>query len=174
MDLETAEIASPVGPWRVAATAQGVCLLHFGADRDEVQALLARRFGPLTLREAKDPGGAVSRLKAYFGGDLRAIDALPVDTGGTVFQQSVWTALRDIPAGRTSCYSELAARIGRPAAVRAVGAANGQNPVAVIVPCHRVISSDGGLGGFAGSGGTMVETKRQLLELEGSSPPTLF
>jgi methylated-DNA-[protein]-cysteine S-methyltransferase len=163
MQVEAAEIASPVGGWCLAASPQGVCLLHLEADWDAVGASLARRFGPVSLRDAKDPWEAVSRLAAYFAGDLRAIDAIPVDTGGTPFQRSVWSALRGIAAGRTTCYSELAARIGRPSAVRAVGAANGANPVAVIVPCHRVIGKDGGLTGYGGG----LERKAWLLRHEG-------
>jgi O-6-methylguanine DNA methyltransferase len=163
MELETAEVASPVGPWGLVATAQGVCLLHHNANWDEVGRELARRFGPVVLKDAKDPCGAASRLRAYFGGDLQAIDSVPVDTGGTVFQRAVWAALRRIPAGRTTCYSALAAEIGRPYAVRAVGAANGANPVAVIVPCHRVIGKSGGLTGYAGG----LERKAFLLRHEG-------
>jgi methylated-DNA-[protein]-cysteine S-methyltransferase len=140
-----------------------VCLLHFEVDWDAAGAALARRFGPVSLRDAPDPCGAVSRLAAYFSGDLRAIDGIPVDTGGTAFQMSVWSALREIPVGRTACYSDLAARIGKPSATRAVGAANGQNPVAVIVPCHRVIGKDGSLTGYGGG----LERKAWLLRHEG-------
>jgi methylated-DNA-[protein]-cysteine S-methyltransferase len=163
MRLQTAEVASPLGPWLLAASDQGVCLLHVEGDWGTLEAALARRFGEVTLERAKDPCQAVSRLQDYFGGDLRAIDKIPVDTGGTEFQQSVWTALRGIPAGRTTCYSDLAARIRRPSAVRAVGAANGANPVAVIVPCHRVIGKDGGLTGYGGG----LERKAWLLRHEG-------
>jgi O-6-methylguanine DNA methyltransferase len=163
MELETSEVPSPVGPWAVVATPQGVCLLHHNANWDEVGRELARRFGPVSLKDANDPCGAASRLHAYFEGDLRAIDSVPVDTGGTTFQRAVWAALRRIPAGRTTCYSALASEIGRPAAVRAVGAANGANPVAVIVPCHRVIGKSGGLTGYAGG----LERKAFLLRHEG-------
>jgi O-6-methylguanine DNA methyltransferase len=164
MQLQVADVRSPVGPWSVVASAQGVCLLHFDVDRAAAAALLARRFGPVTLEDARDPMEAVSRLEAYLAGDLRAIDAVPVDTGGTPFQQAVWSALRGIPAGRTTFYADLAARVGRPAAVRAVGAANGANPVAVIVPCHRVIGKDGGLIGYGGG----LERKAWLLRHEGA------
>ena len=153
----------PLGTWSLAASPLGLCLLHFEADWDYVGKALTRRFGPVSLAEGKDPCGAASALRAYFGGDLRAIDAVPVDPGGTEFQQAVWSALRRIPVGRTTCYSELAARIGRPAAVRAVGAANGANPVAVVIPCHRVIGKDGGLIGYGGG----LERKAWLLRHEG-------
>jgi O-6-methylguanine DNA methyltransferase len=163
MHLDTAEVASPVGTWLVAATPTGLCLLHGGSDWDDAGALLARRFGPVSLGDAADPCGAVSRLDAYFAGDLGAIDALPVDTGGTEFQRAVWTALRGIPAGRTLSYSELAARVGRKRSTRAVGAANGANPVAVVIPCHRVIGKDGSLTGYGGG----LERKAWLLRHEG-------
>jgi O-6-methylguanine DNA methyltransferase len=163
MHLDTAEVASPIGPWSLAATPRGLCLLHGGADWEAVGESLSRRFGPVSLADAPDPVGAVSRLRAYFGGDLAAIDELPVDMGGTEFQQAVWAALRRIPVGRTVCYSELAARIGRPRSTRAVGAANGANPVAVVVPCHRVIGRDGSLIGYGGG----LERKAWLLRHEG-------
>jgi methylated-DNA-[protein]-cysteine S-methyltransferase len=101
-------------------------------------------------------------VEAYFGGDLTAFDAVVVKTGGTVFQQAVWAALRAIPAGETRSYGQLAAAIGSPRAVRAVGLANGSNPVGVIVPCHRVIGANGTLTGYAGG----LERKRWLLAHE--------
>jgi O-6-methylguanine DNA methyltransferase len=104
-------------------------------------------------------------LEAYFDGDLGAIDTLPVETGGTELQRSVWAALRAIPAGETRSYGALAAQIARPTAARAVGHANGANPVGVVVPCHRVIGADGSLTGYAGG----IERKRWLLAHEGVS-----
>ena len=163
MHLEAAEVRSPVGVWALVASPRGVCLLHGGADWDAFGTELQRRFGPVSLADAKDPFEAVSRLRAYFAGELNAIDRLPVDLGGTAFQQSVWAALRRIPPGRTACYSDLAATIGRPTATRAVGAANGANPVAVVVPCHRVIGKGGSLTGYGGG----LERKAWLLRHEG-------
>ena len=104
-----------------------------------------------------------SALRAYLAGRLDALDALPVDAGGTPFQRECWAALRTIPAGTTWSYRQLAAAIGRPAAVRAVGLANGANPVGIVVPCHRVIGADGSLTGYGGG----LERKRWLLEHEG-------
>jgi methylated-DNA-[protein]-cysteine S-methyltransferase len=101
-------------------------------------------------------------MRAYFAGNLTAIDDLPVATGGTDFQRQVWRALRQIPCGETISYGELARRIDRPAAVRAVGLANGSNPISVVVPCHRVIGSDGSLTGYGGG----IERKRWLLTHE--------
>jgi O-6-methylguanine DNA methyltransferase len=108
------------------------------------------------------PAPVTEALTAYFDGDLRALDAVPTVTGGTDFQRSVWAALRDIPPGETEGYGQLAARIGRPSASRAVGAANGANPVAIIVPCHRVIGASGSLTGFGGG----LSRKAWLLEHE--------
>jgi methylated-DNA-[protein]-cysteine S-methyltransferase len=119
------------------------------------------------LTVATDPAGISSRLRAYFGGDLAALDAIEVDTGGTSFQQDVWRALREIPVGKTVSYGELARRIGRPSATRAVGLTNGLNPCAVVVPCHRVIGADGSLTGFGGG----LHRKRWLLEHEGAQLP---
>ena len=163
MHLEAAEVRSPVGVWSLVASPRGLCILHGGADWDDLGSALQRRFGPVSLADAKDPFEAVSRLRAYFAGELGALDTLPVDTGGTDFQQSVWTALRRIPPGRTSCYSDLAKAVGRPTATRAVGAANGANPVAVVIPCHRVIGKDGSLTGYGGG----LERKAWLLRHEG-------
>src|SRR5690606_4692756 len=112
------------------------------------------------------PRAVRTAVSAYFGGDLTALDGLTVQTGGTDFQRSVWTALRAIPAGQTRSYGQLAAAIGSPKAVRAAGLANGQNPIAVIVPCHRVIGANGTLTGYAGG----LERKRWLLAHEGARP----
>jgi methylated-DNA-[protein]-cysteine S-methyltransferase len=104
-------------------------------------------------------------MRAYFKGDIAAIDNLPVETAGTPFQTSVWRALRRIRGGKTISYAELARRIGKPRAVRAAGLANGQNPISIVVPCHRVIGSDGSLTGYGGG----LPRKKWLLEHEGGS-----
>jgi len=109
---------------------------------------------------------ATEQLAAYFAGELTVFD-LPLAPQGTEFQQRVWRALRDIPYGETISYAELARRIGKPQAVRAVGGANGRNPISIIVPCHRVIGSDGALTGFGGG----IERKRWLLRHEASHIP---
>ncbi len=123
--------------------------LHYGKTGYEVQA--ARTRSPARLA-----------LEAYFEGELAAIDAIRTQTAGTDFQRKVWAALRAIPVGTTVSYGQLAARIERPAAVRAVGAANGANPIPIIVPCHRVIGADASLTGFGGG----LERKRWLLAHE--------
>jgi methylated-DNA-[protein]-cysteine S-methyltransferase len=107
-----------------------------------------------------------NKLSAYFAGELSALAGLTVLTGGTPFQRQVWAALRKIPIGKTTSYGALAQRIGRPNAIRAVGLANGANPVGVVIPCHRVIGADGSLTGYAGG----LERKRWMLEHEGALP----
>lgn len=104
---------------------------------------------------------AVNQLTEYFAGQRRTFD-LPLAAKGTTFQQHVWQLLRDIPYGQTASYSDIAQRLGKPKAVRAVGAANGRNPISIIVPCHRVIGADGSLTGYAGG----LARKSQLLNLE--------
>lgn len=129
--------------------------------------LLQRQYGAGTirLRAAPRPSAASRALRAYFDGDTGCLASLPVASNGTGFQRMVWDALRQIPPGQTVSYGALAARIGRPTAVRAVGLANGANPVSIVVPCHRVIGADGALTGFGGG----VERKRWLLAHEGAS-----
>ncbi|WP_445940390.1 methylated-DNA--[protein]-cysteine S-methyltransferase [Pseudomonas sp.] len=118
-------------------------------------------------RSATDELDKVRRqLDEYFAGRRQRFE-LPLAPQGTAFQQAVWQALQAIPFGRTSCYSDLAAEIARPKAVRAVGAANGANPIAIIIPCHRVIGRDGSLTGYAGG----LPRKALLLKLEGAQLP---
>jgi methylated-DNA-[protein]-cysteine S-methyltransferase len=152
---------SPIGPLTAGERTGRVCLLHFGADGPDIDPVLERWYpGEPRVRRALPQ--VADALRRYFGGDLAALDAVPAELNGTPFQKAVWQALRRIPPGTTISYGELARRIGQPTSVRAVGAANGANPVAVIVPCHRVIGSNGSLTGFGGGLGV----KRRLLELE--------
>ena len=136
------------------------------ADRKAMAAALTARYGPVTLVRVRDPYGISRRLRAYFAGEVQAIDAIAVETGGTPFQRRVWSALRRIPPGRTITYSELARAAGRPRAIRAAGAANGRNPVAIVVPCHRVVGKDASLTGYGGG----LQRKRWLLDHEGAVP----
>jgi len=125
--------------------------------------LLRQRYGTaFRLEPRRIPGALATSLSAYFKGNLSAIESLPVMTDGTAFQREVWSALRAIPCGTTISYGELARRIGRPAAVRAVGLANGSNPIGIVVPCHRVIGANGSLTGYGGG----LHRKRWLLEHE--------
>ena len=130
---------------------------------DRMHLLFSRHYGTqYTLKAARDPAGLTSALRAYLSGDLHVIDRLPVETEGTPFQRLVWCTLRGIPAGQTISYGKLAERIGKPRAVRAVGLANGANPVGIVVPCHRVIGADASLTGYGGG----IERKRWLLAHE--------
>ena len=160
--LEIARVDSPVGPLTLAAHEGRVCALSFG--RAGETASVVRRWYPdeTVVTESRDPGGTVTALTRYFDGDLDALDALAIELHGTAFQQRVWQQLRTVSAGRTASYADIARAIGAPAAVRAVGAANGSNPVALIVPCHRIIGSNGRLTGYGGG----LDRKRWLLDHE--------
>ena len=134
---------------------------------DRLHQLLRRQYGAgsIHLQAAPRPSAASHSLRAYFDGDTGCLASLPVATNGTGFQRIVWDALRQIPPGQTVSYGALAARIGQPKAMRAVGLANGANPVSIVVPCHRVIGANGTLTGFGGG----LERKRWLLAHEGAS-----
>jgi AraC family transcriptional regulator of adaptative response/methylated-DNA-[protein]-cysteine methyltransferase len=150
---------SPLGQMLIAATSKGICRLTF----DDSEESLRRLFPNATI--VKDDGG----MRELVEGALSAIEKplampdLPIDVAGTAFQEAVWRELRKIPAGETRSYADIAAAIGHPKAVRAVGSANGDNHVCVLIPCHRVIRSDGSLGGYGGG----IERKTKLLASEG-------
>jgi len=162
--LNLERVSTPIGDFLLAIDQAGRLHGAEWADHEALlQAQLCRHHGPkgFELRPvARTAAGAA--VRRYFRGELAAIDALPVAPGGTPFQHKVWRALRCIPGGETLSYAALAERIGRPTAVRAVGHANGANPISVIVPCHRVVGSDGSLTGYGGG----IERKRWLLEHE--------
>ena len=162
MIVETTTIDTPIGQLALAMRGAELCAVAFDGDLARIESALRRRFGEVALRREDDPAGIATRLRAYFAGNLDALDAVDVDTGGTAFQSRVWRGLRDIPVGRTVSYGELATALGMPRAVRAVGLANGANPVAIVVPCHRVIGADGSLTGYGGG----IERKRWLLAHE--------
>ena len=158
-------LATPIGELLVVTDDAGTLRAVDWSDHlPRFAKLLRRHNGETALRDRQDGNAATRALQAYFAGDLAAIDTLPVATNGTAFQQEVWHALRAVPVGTTVTYAELARRCGRPAAVRAAGFANGQNPVGIVVPCHRVIGSDGALTGYGGG----LHRKRWLLEHEGA------
>ena len=157
-------IATLVGEVLLVTDGEGaVRALDFADYEDRMMRLLARHAPGAVLTGGRAPETVRRAIEAWFNGDARALDGVAVKTGGTDFQRSVWAALRAIPHGQTRTYGQLAAAIGRPKAVRAAGLANGQNPVAVIVPCHRVIGANGTLTGYAGG----LERKRWLLRHEG-------
>lgn len=146
---------SPIGPLLLAGTELGLKLVSFAEGRR------AKAVDPGWREDAAIFAEVMEQLFSYFAGKRTAFD-LPLELEGTGFQKRVWTELRTIPYGETISYKELAERIGSPSAVRAVGAANGANPVPIIIPCHRVLGNDGGLTGFGGG----LPLKRKLLQLE--------
>jgi methylated-DNA-[protein]-cysteine S-methyltransferase len=165
IELLIDRLDTPIGELGIAADAAGrLCAVEWTDQGDRLERSLRLQYGPrgFSLTPAKNPARLTAALDAYFRGDLDAIDGLAVAARGTDFQRSVWRALRRIPCGETTSYGALAQRIGRPTAVRAVGHANGANPVSIVVPCHRVIGSDGSLTGYGGG----IERKRWLLAHE--------
>ena len=162
--IDLGKIDTPIGTLTVAARADRVCLLHFDASERSARAALARWYPGEPVRLSPDPGGAAATLRRYFAGELDALDTIDVEMNGTDFQKRVWSALRGVRAGQTASYSALARRIGVAHAVRAVGAANGANPVAIIVPCHRIIGANGTLTGYGGG----LRRKEWLLRHEGA------
>lgn len=153
-------VSTSLGPMLVAATQKGICRLSF----DEDEAALRQRFPRAQLLPADDA------MQAWIEGAVQAVENpsrmpdLPLDVAGTAFQEAIWQELRRIPVGETRTYADIAASVGKPGAVRAAGSANGANNVAVLIPCHRVIRSDGSLGGYAYG----LERKARLLEREGN------
>ena len=158
---------TPIGPMVLMARDATLLLLEFEDATDRVEREMRKRFGAVEHRAADDPFGLSSRVEAYFGGDIVAIEAIETDGGGTEFQRRVWAELKRIPCGITISYGELAARLGDRNAMRAVGLANGRNPISIVVPCHRVIGADGSMTGYGGG----VERKVWLLAHEGVHMP---
>lgn len=157
--------ASPIDDLELAWDEQGrLRLLQFAGGRTSGSAALARAYPGVAVEPGDIPEGIGGPLAAYFAGELEALERIPRALSGTAFQRTVWQALTTIPAGTTLSYGALARRIGLPNAMRAVGLANGQNPVAVVTPCHRVIGADGSLTGFGGG----LPRKIWLLEHEGA------
>lgn len=156
-------LKTPIGKLALVADEQGrLKAVGFTDGHSRMEEALESR----TYVRAQDPSGLTTAFQAYFDGELDAIDGLPVVFGGTEFQRAVWRGLLEIPCGETRSYGDLARRIGNPKAVRAVGLANGSNPLGIVVPCHRVIGSNGTLTGYGGG----IERKRWLLEHEGALP----
>ncbi|HEU5082644.1 MAG TPA: methylated-DNA--[protein]-cysteine S-methyltransferase [Acidimicrobiales bacterium] len=166
MTIRTTTVEYPLGTFHLAVRGEGrderVVAVSFDVDHFE---RLAERVRARFPDEPWEEGGsaAADALRRYVDGDLAALDDVAVDTAGTPFQERVWAALRSIPVGSTWSYADLAAAVGSPGAVRAVGSANGANPVSIVVPCHRVVRSDGSLGGYGGG----LDRKSWLLEHEG-------
>ncbi len=160
MTIHTTLIDSPVGPLFLAASNEGLHAIEFRDNKHPVKRSAHWREGDnAVLRKAHE------QLDEYFAGKRHTFD-LPLSPAGTEFQVKVWTTLASIPYGETISYAQLATRIGKPSAMRAVGAANGRNPLPIVLPCHRVIGADGALTGFGGG----LPTKQFLLKLEGALP----
>lgn len=161
--LAVDRINSAIGEIIVVTDQEKLCALDFGNYEVRMMTLLQRRFGQVQLNPAKNPLGICDRIQAYLDGDYHSLAGIPVSTGGTAFQQQVWFALRTIPVGTILTYGQLAAQLGKPTASRAVGMTNSLNPVSIVLPCHRVIGSNGKLTGYAGG----LERKTWLLKHEG-------
>ncbi|MCB1755955.1 MAG: methylated-DNA--[protein]-cysteine S-methyltransferase [Gammaproteobacteria bacterium] len=148
--LNTDEFVSPIGTMVIFSDENALCHLDFKDCQDRISRLLTRRYQTFQLAKKANVLNMRDRLAEYFAGNWTAFENLPLETGGTEFQQKVWRQLRKIPRGKTISYAELANAIGQPSAVRAVASANARNPLSIIIPCHRVIGSDGSLTGYAG------------------------
>jgi len=156
--LRCDRISSPLGDLLLYSTPEAVCALDFADLSSAIDLRLRRRDG--AFRTSPGSNAEAARcIGAYFSGDVSALDAIAIDPAGTPFQRDVWRAMRRVAPGTTRTYSWLADAIGRQAAVRAVGGAGARNPIAVIIPCHRIVGADGSLVGYAGG----VERKRWLL-----------
>jgi methylated-DNA-[protein]-cysteine S-methyltransferase len=164
--LTLERFATPIGEALVVTDEAGALRAFNWTDYEpRMRAWLERRYRGVPLQEGRAAEPVRKAVQAYFAGDARALDGVAWRASGTAFQLTVWTALGAIPAGETLSYAGLAARIGRPSAVRAVGLANGANPISLVVPCHRVIGADGSLTGYGGG----LPRKRWLLAHEGAS-----
>lgn len=161
--MHTATIDSPTGPFTIVASDEAVLASGWTDDVARLLALIGRDLLPAEPpAPRRELGRFTDAARAYFGGDLAAIDDVPIAVSATPFHERAWQELRKIPAGRPETYGALAARCGSPTAVRAAGTACGRNPVALFVPCHRIVRSGGGLGGF----GYGLPVKRWLLDHE--------
>jgi methylated-DNA-[protein]-cysteine S-methyltransferase len=164
MKLKLHELESPIGLVLIVTDQEVVRAVDFADYRPRMDHLLMKHYGSVTLTTGDDELDAVSKLRAYFAGDLLAGQDLPMGTNGTEFQEKVWAALRTIPLGETVSYGAIARQIGQPTAIRAVGLANGANPIAILVPCHRVIGANSKMTGYGGG----LERKAWLLRHEGA------
>lgn len=163
--LIRSRLETPVATLQIVVDPDDVVrVLDFDTDSPRTRRLMTIHYGDVPVIEGDTPPAVRAALERYFAGDMAALAAIPYRVAGTDFQRQVWQALTEIPAGETRTYSQQAARIGRPKAVRAVGLANGANPVGIIIPCHRVIGANGSLTGFGGG----IERKRWLLAHEGA------
>ncbi|NDJ15960.1 methylated-DNA--[protein]-cysteine S-methyltransferase [Myxacorys almedinensis] len=157
------QIPSALGQILVVSDGESLCAVDFSDYEARMRQRLEQRFGHVRLVPTSNPQGIGDALQSYLKGNVSSLDELPVSLGGTPFQQQVWLALRTIPVGHVWTYGQLAHQIGRPTAYRAVGMTNALNPIAIVLPCHRVIGANQTLTGYAGG----LERKRWLLHHEG-------
>lgn len=163
MRLQLERWKSPMTTLLLVTDDEGILrALDFAEKEDRMHRLLRLHYGQYTLRDGSAPASVKNALRAYFDGNIEALDEIQVETNGTPFQRKVWNALREIPTGTTISYGRLATEVGHPGASRAVGAANGANPIGIVVPCHRVIGASGKLTGYAGG----LSHKKWLLDHE--------
>lgn len=161
--LQTIEQDHAIGPIHVVADGSTLMAMEFGDIDHRLMPMLRARYGAGVAPEPVDDMHEIAAtVRAYFDGDIRAVDRLAVDGGGTEFQRQAWKALRAIPPGEKRTYGEMAAMLGRSNAARAVGSANALNPISLVVPCHRLVGSNGALTGYGGG----IERKRWLLAHE--------
>lgn len=163
-ELHTDTVESEIGPIVIVTRPGALCAVDFVDSDERMKTLLSRRFEDFALVHEDNPLGISEKLRAYFAKDYAVLDDIVVDTGGTEFQRRVWVELRAIPPGSTRTYGELAALVGGSSASRAVGLANSQNPLSIVVPCHRLVAGDGSLKGYAGG----LARKQWLLRHEGA------
>ncbi len=162
--IKSAVYPSPIGDIQILVEGERLIFLDFADNTDRIEKLMHKRYGIFEMMDSENPAMMSDRLERYFNGDWSAFDGLDVDTGGTDFQQSVWKGLRAIPTGQSISYDQLARDIGNPNAIRAAASANANNPVSIVIPCHRVIGKNGAMRGYAGG----IERKVWLLRHEGA------
>ncbi len=166
MKLLLERVKTPIGTMLLVSDGEALRAADFSEYEFRMHRCLLRHYGDYALKEARNPAGLSDRIRAYFDGDLTAINDIPAKTGGTPFQREVWERLRKIRVGTTTTYGTLALQMGKPSATRAVGMANGSNPIVLVLPCHRVIGANGALTGYGGG----LDRKRWLLAHEGALP----
>ncbi len=163
--MNTTTIPTPPGPFTIVASDDAVLASGWTEDPERLLALIGAPLRPAELTARRELGPFTRAVRDYVAGDVAAIDAVPVAQAASPFLERAWAQLREIPAGEPETYAQLAARSGNPTAVRAAGSACARNPTALFVPCHRIVRSDGGLGGFAYG----LDVKRWLLDHESST-----
>lgn len=162
MVFQLQEVPSPIGTLFVVTEGETLRAVDFQDGRSRLNRLLERHYGTVELEVGDHPSEVARRISAYFEGDIESLESIVVATNGSSFQKAVWDLLRSVPAGETVSYGWIANRLGNPNASRAVGLANGSNPISIVVPCHRVIGANRKLTGYAGG----LARKQWLLDFE--------